>query len=85
MISLGLDFANATRSFTLSIGREGCDTSRLVATVASATGVIGLFLLHPQLLGVYGADVLNRSVPLLPMHLLPKATSRWLQERLRQA
>jgi O-antigen/teichoic acid export membrane protein len=57
----------------------------LVALGASAAGMIGLFLLQPQLLGVYGTDILNRSVPLLPMHLLPKATSRWLQERLRQA
>jgi O-antigen/teichoic acid export membrane protein len=57
----------------------------LVALVTSATSMIGLFLLYPQLLGLYGVDVLNRSVPLLPMHLLPKATSRWLQERLRQA
>ena len=52
-----------------------------VSALMSVASMVGLFLLQPQALGVYGTDTLKRFLPLLPVQRFPKTVSRWLLAR----
>lgn len=50
----------------------------LAATLMSGLGLIGLYLLQPQILGYYGTQTLKKFLPLLPQQVFPKIFSQWI-------
>jgi PST family polysaccharide transporter len=54
-----------------------------MTTLMSGLGLIGLYLLRPQILGFYGIETLKRSLPSLPLQIFPKTISQWLLARLK--
>lgn len=51
-------------------------------TIISGLGLLAMFSLRPQILGVYGTETLKRILPTLPVKLLPKPVSQWLLAKL---
>jgi PST family polysaccharide transporter len=51
-------------------------------TLASGISLAGLYLIRPQILGVYGTETLKRFLPSLPANVFPKTVSRWILAKL---
>lgn len=49
----------------------------------SGISVTVLFLLQPQILGVYGIKTLRRFLPLIPIQIFPRTFSQWLLARIK--
>jgi len=52
-------------------------------TLMSGLGLIGLYLLRPQILGFYGTKTLKRLLPMLPKQIIPNTLSLWLIAKLK--
>ena len=45
--------------------------------------LLALYLFQPQILGLYGMEMLKRFLPSIPFHIFPKTVSQWLLARLK--
>lgn len=71
-----------TRSLLHMYGFPAWFTLVTISVVAGIS-LIGVFLLQPQILGVYGIKTLKRFIPLLPIRIFPKTVSQWLLTRIK--
>ena len=49
-----------------------------ITTLMCGFSLIGLYLLRPQTLGVYGMETLQKFLPSIPVQIFPKTVSQWL-------
>jgi len=54
-----------------------------IVLLMSGMSVAVLFLLQPQILGVYGIKTLKRFLPLIPIQIFPRTFSQWLLARIK--
>lgn len=55
----------------------------VITTLTSGVSIVGLIFLRPHLLGVYGTDVFDRIMSLLPQQLVGTSVLQWLQARMK--
>jgi PST family polysaccharide transporter len=82
-LAIGVTFvAVSTRSLLYANGMSPL-IILLITMFVSGISIIGLFLSRPQTFGIYGIDVFQRVLSMLPEQLSHRAFPRWQEARTR--